>query len=249
MSNPSDNDSVLDRQRLKAIPVWARRYAQNRTLGVIVQLGAFVVAWLGFAGLPFLANVAFARGVWVGGVGALVVLLGLMVGWLWFWLGGWRRVVPPVTGRLYGREGAVSVGLGTGGPSVGWGPAVVLGVGVVGEAILLAVGVLPIWLMQPVSTIYVIPFFAWLLLGGQRPVSPFLLLWPVLYAAHAGLVIAGVPMQFGGPLAVLNIGLPIVGYGIIAALAGHVYSRYALRRLQAAAEAPKEGSPNGGGRR
>jgi len=33
--------------------------------------------------------------------------------------------------------------------------------------------------------------------------------------------------------------VPVVGYGLIAALAGHLYSRYALRRLRAIARGPE----------
>jgi hypothetical protein len=76
----------------------------------------------------------------------------------------------------------------------------------------------------------------------QQPrVSPFLLMWPALYAIHAGLLLAGAPIRVEGPWDPLNMLVPTIGYGLVAGLAGHLYSRHALRRLrQAAALPPKK---------
>ena len=51
MNKDTLKDQLLDTDRLQQIPVWARRYAQNRTLGMVVQLGIFLVGFgvrLGF---------------------------------------------------------------------------------------------------------------------------------------------------------------------------------------------------------
>ena len=59
-----------------------------------------------------------------------------------------------------------------------------------------------------------------------------MLLWPALYALHAILIIAGVPILFVGRWDSLNMLIPTVGYGLIASLTAHIYSRIQLRRLR-----------------
>jgi hypothetical protein len=97
--------------------------------------------------------------------------------------------------------------------------------------------------MQPISAIYCVPFLVglWLL---QRPLSsPIMLLWPALYVLHAVLIVAGVPIVFGGPWSQLNMLIPVAGYGMLVGLISHAYSRFALRKLRRAAEGcPHDGS-------
>ena len=69
-------------------------------------------------------------------------------------------------------------------------------------------------------------------------------LWPALYALHAILLVVGAPIYFEDPYTILNMLVPTAGYGIAAAVAGHVYSRFALRRLRRLA-ATAERSSNG----
>jgi hypothetical protein len=91
---------------------------------------------------------------------------------------------------------------------------------------------IPRMYMQPISALYLVPFLVglWLLM---RPMAGYLaLLWPLLYAIHAILIVAGAPIVFSGPWEGLNILVPVAGYGILGGLAGHFYSRYALRRLR-----------------
>ena len=80
--------------------------------------------------------------------------------------------------------------------------------------------------------------------GGTA--APFMLLWPCLLVIHAALGLAGVPPFSDEPNAV-NILVPTFGYGAIAALVSHVYSRVALRRLRRLARGP-EVDKTGGGR-
>jgi hypothetical protein len=58
------------------------------------------------------------------------------------------------------------------------------------------------------------------------------LLWALLYTLHALLILAGAPIVFHGKWWNLNLALPVFGYGILSLLAGHIYSRVALRRLR-----------------
>jgi len=86
--------------------------------------------------------------------------------------------------------------------------------------------------MQPVSALYVVPFLVFLYLWQRPVISPLALLWPTLYAIHAILVVAGVPILFHKPWTALNMLIPIAGYGILCGLLGHFYSRYALKKLK-----------------
>ena len=94
---------------------------------------------------------------------------------------------------------------------------------------------LPIKYMQPVSAIFVIPLIIAIGIWQPRSIQPagFLSwLWPILYVVHAVLIVAGVPIVFHGPWTSLNIIIPLAGYGILCALPGHFYSRYALKKLK-----------------
>jgi len=52
---------------------------------------------------------------------------------------------------------------------------------------------------------------------------------PVLYGIHAILIAVGIPISRGP---VFDMFFPIVGYGLVAGLSRHIYSRIALRRLR-----------------
>ena len=73
-----------------------------------------------------------------------------------------------------------------------------------------------------------------------------MLLWPGLLVVHALLALAGV-RPFSAEPGIVTILVPTVGYGAIAALASHMYSRVALRRLRSLAHGPE--SEKTGGRR
>lgn len=95
----------------------------------------------------------------------------------------------------------------------------------------------PIKYMQPISAIYTVPFIVFVGYTHKSEGSPFMILWPALYALHAILIVAGAPIVFAGKWTGLNMLVPIAGYGLLAGLLGHAYSRFALRRLRKAARA------------
>jgi hypothetical protein len=70
-------------------------------------------------------------------------------------------------------------------------------------------------------------------------------LWPLLYAIHAILIVSGAPIVFTRPWDGLNVLIPIAGYGVVAGLVGHFYSRYALGELKrlTAADPTADGHP------
>jgi len=230
---------------LREIPKWTRRYAQNRALPFLVFMAVFIAGAAVFAGLPLLIKWALSRGDRFLAAVFTVALCGFAAWWLWFAFVGGARIISRIAERLYRREGSVST---RGMPDAFSGRrahlAVFLlmfcGVADVGLGLL---GLLPQYYMQPISALYVVPFLLYLWAKCLPGASPFMLLWPALYALHAILLVAGAPIHFGGQYEVLNMFVPVVGYALVAGLIGHLYSRVALRRLRALAKSPETESP------
>ncbi|UCC69028.1 MAG: hypothetical protein JSV79_03655 [Armatimonadota bacterium] len=224
---------------VREIPTWARRYAQNLTLPVVVSLVIFAVASCMFGGLSYLTAWAYVNDKRVLAGASMLVLCAFAVSWVWFSFVGGTRIMRQITKQLYRGEGSASVGppLGPGAMSH---PPTLIGF-VFMFCVLASVGLgllgfLPTRYMQPISAVYVVPFLCYIGLKVCRGGSPFMFLWPALYAIHAVLLVTGVPIGMG-PM--LDMFVPTVGYGLIAALAGHIYSRVALRRLRRLAASPE----------
>ena len=221
--------------QLRDIPRWTRRYAENRTLYTLVSLGIFLAGAGVFYGLGRLSVYAFRSEnqplTWIS-LAALWVFLGALL-WYTFW--GARRLVPGLTKWLYRGEGRVSVdGAETGvSPRVPALSGLVMLLLLVCQLLLTQRGLLPLRYAQPISAAYAVPFMLYMGLKLRaQPRSPFMLLWPALYGLHGVLILAGVPISFGAERATLDIFWMVPAYGFIAALAGHIYSRVALRRLR-----------------
>jgi len=228
-------------QDIRSIPTWARRYAQNRTLPMLGSLVIFVVGFAAFGGLSYLTAWAYVTGHRTLAVATMLLLSGFTAWWLWFSFVGGPGILRRITERLYRSEGAVSVGPSPEADMPRVTPAVgfLLVFCVIASVGLDLLEVLPIRYMQPVSALYVIPFFVYIGITQRGSGSPFMWLWPTLYGIHAILLVAGAPIYFGGTWEELNMLMPVVGYGLVAALAGHIYSRIALRRLRALARSPE----------
>jgi len=228
-------------QDIRSIPTWTRRYAQSRTLPLVVFLGIFVVGFAAFGGLSYLTAWAYVSGQRALAVATMLLLSGFAAWWLWFSFVGARGIFRRITKRLYRNEGEVSVGpspeanLLRAAPAVGF----VFMFCVMAAVGLGLLGVLPIRYMQPVSALYVVPFLVYIGITQRGSGSPFMWLWPALYGIHAVLLVAGAPIYLGGKWEALNMLVPVVGYGLVAAIAGHIYSRVALRRLKALAGSPE----------
>jgi len=238
---------------LREIPKWARRYAQNRALPVVVFLVIFAVESCVFGGLFLLTVWAYVEDKRVLAAASMLVLCGSVVWLLWFGFIGGDRIIRSITERLYQGDGGVSVGACAGiGESKGPPLLVVFvfmfcALASVGLGLL---GFLPIRYMQPVSALYVVPFLCYLGMKMRRigAGSPFMFLWPGLYGIHAILDVAGVPVRFWGDFHALDILAPMIGYGLIATLAAHIYGRVALRRLRALAASSGPGNAADGER-
>jgi hypothetical protein len=236
--NIEQNQVSPDIERLKEIPKWTRKYAQNRTLTNLVHMGISLFIFVAIGGLSLLAGIAARTGhlilFWVCTVVLFAVLICLMIiavpkfGGIKIWR--W------IDRRIYGREGIASIPESESMKKnqwIGYVVAIVFGTCVMGSVFLGERGYFSIEYMQPISALYLVPFLVFLYLWQRPKVGAISLLWPILYAVHAILIVAGVPILFKGEIGVpLNMLLPVFGYGVLTFTIGHIYSRYALKKLK-----------------
>ncbi len=228
-----------DMEKLKEIPKWTRRYAQNRTIPVMIFMVLFLCLFGGIAGSSYFGGCAYRAGNMVLFWICIFVMAVSMICSFFFSVPKWGgKFIARISSRLYNREGNVLISV----PKtikkklwVGYVVAMVFVSCVFISVILGFLGYLSIKYMQPVSALYVVPFLVFLYLWQRPIISPLVLLWPSLYAIHAILIVAGVSIYFDRPWIFLNMLIPVVGYGILCGLIGHVYSRYALKKLKTAA--------------
>jgi len=240
MSGKQNNKSLdKNTEKLKEIPKWTRKYAQNRTFPVMIALAINLCLFAGIAIPSYFGGKAYMSGnlvlFWI----CIFVVAVAMISLAFFCVpkcGG--KFIERISRRLYNREGDVLISV----PEtikkkqwVGYVVAMVFGSCVLITVILGLLGYLSIEYMQPVSALYVVPFLVFLYLWQRPIISPLALLWPTLYAIHAILVVAGVPIQFGIPWIFLNMLIPVFGYGFLTYVICHLYSRYALKKLKTAA--------------
>jgi hypothetical protein len=213
----------------------ARSYARNRSLFMVVFLVIFLILYAALGGSSYFGAMAYRYGQWGLLCVCIVILIVGLAGTVYLSVPRWGgKLIERITKRLYAGEGNAQLSnLMSGGRKlVGWCMAATFLFCILASVVLGFLGVLPQKYMQPVSAIYVVPFVVgiWLL---QRPaLGPIILLWPALYAIHAILIIAGVSILFVGRWDSLNMLIPTFGYGFIASLIAHIYSRIQLRRLR-----------------
>ncbi len=246
MEKEIKNDATDAPDRVREMPKWVRRYAHNRTLPVLVNLGLFLFAFVAIGRLSMLAAREGQAGHKVAGVAFVVVSLAACA--LWVWLVTTHRstrLSGALSSRLYGAEGTAVAGAKPRGRSradmvvpIAFGLCVTLQI-LAGFAFETTIRH-----MVPIMAAYSIPFllYIWARQGGRA--APFMLLWPGLLVIHAALALAGVHPFSDEPNEV-NILVPTVGYGAIAALVSHVYSRVALRRLRSLARGPDDKTGDG----
>ena len=220
-------------ERLKEIQKWTRRYAENRTLPFLIGMSTFLFLFFGTGGLFYVAGKAYRSGnqllFWICIFAVVLVFTAVM----------WAARF--IERRLYRKEGQVTLAI----PKktkrqrrAGRIAGLLFGVCVMISIILVVLCNIPIKYMQPVSAICFIPLIIAIGIWQPPSVNPagFLVwLWPTLYVIHAILIVAGVPILFHKPWTALNMLIPMAGYGILCGLLGHVYSRYALKKLKTAA--------------
>jgi len=233
------NQVPQNAEKLKEIPKWTRKYAQNRALPVLISLLFFSCIFAGIAIPSYFGGKAYRAGntvlFWI----CIFVSAIAMISLFFFCVPKWGgKFIERISQRLYGAEGTVLIA----GPEamkkkrwLGYVVGMIFGSCVIGSVILGSKGFLAIEYMQPISALYFVPFLVFLYFWQRPMVSPIMLLWPILYTIHAVLIVVGVPILFTGNLRHWNMMLPVFGYGFLTHIIGHVYSRYALKKLKTAA--------------
>jgi hypothetical protein len=218
------------------ISKWARVYSQNRSLGVVVSLGINMSIFTAIAGSSLLGGISYRSGnmrfFWV----SIVIQVLAYVALVYFCVPRWGgMLVARIAERLYAKEGRVAFSASAPNKRAKfWGPVlgVCFGTCISATVALGFVVKYPIEYMQPISAIYMVPFLVGLWFLMRPMVGRLGLLWPLLYAIHAVLIVAGAPIVFTGPWNIFNMLIPVAGYGMLAAIVQHIYSRIALRRLK-----------------
>ena len=251
MNIKQDNKSQdQDTEKLKEIPKWTRRYAQNRTLTIIVLMAMIMLFSMFVAGLVgfslSLAVAGFRKGNIILGCVGIAVLVSTLTSISIFLIiflkkfGGKNRglIDQLIEQRIYGKEGTVSMPMPKSSKKkicleiVG---AVIFFICLFGSWHLAIKGYIAYKYLQPVSALYIVPFVVcgWYFWKSPR-MGPIYLLYPILYAVHAILIVAGVPIFFTTEnFCIFSICLPMLGYGFLPLIIGHLYSRYALKKLKA----------------
>jgi len=215
---------------------WTRRYAQSKSLPVLISLTVSTALFLALMALWVGLGFAYRSGARVAFWACVAGLIPAHIALVWLAMPRWGgRWLQRTADRYYGKEGEVTVRSER--PPERMRRLDVLAAILYGAAILLTVvlgflGYVRVEYLQPVSALYVVPFLVFLFWLMRPQVGYLALLWPGLYGLHAILVVAGAPIQFEGHLVFLSILGPIVGYGVIGALAGHLYNRIALARVK-----------------
>ena len=248
--NSKQNNKPQDQntEKLKEIPKWTRKYAQNRMLTPIVLMvmlilfSMFIAVLVGF--LLFLAVAGFWKGNMILGCVGIAVLVAALVAILKFYIfifakfGGKNRglIDQLIEQRIYGKEGTASMPL----PKItkkmrglDYLVGAICLICMLGVNSLCIMGYIAFKYQQPLVALFFVPAFVFEYFFLLRPkVGPLVLLWPILYTIHAILILAGVPIFFTGYMRFWNMFIPLIGYAFLAYAIGHVYSRYALKKLK-----------------
>ena len=220
----------------RLIVQWARRYAKSRTISFLVQW-VFIVCMVVVIGVTAsLTNMAYSAHNYVL-VCASVTFMGLAILVLtWFSLSPWGGdLIFRITQWLYGQEGYVAYSSEQEGPNsrqtwlltaLGGGLVIYHLIG----ALLVSLNYLNLRHLQPFSAAYMVPFLMYMVYA--QGLGFWAWFWPVLYGLHAILLYLGYPIRFTGDYTLLNMVVPVFGYGLVSILLGHLYSRYALYRLR-----------------
>lgn len=245
-TNRAQSQSEVPRE----IPKWARRYAKHRSVPFLVSQAFFVLFAIAIGVSSYLAALAYRVGQMLGFWICLSVLAAVIMALVWYCARG-DKLIQRLSLRFYLEEGSAALDSSLTKKQKRLVSAVVslFLLCIAGSIALSVLGYLPAKkYMQPISAIYCVPFLVFMSVSLRRRIGLLSLLWPILYGLHAILVVAGAPILFRGPWSALNMLIPVAGYGMVAALAAHIYSRFALRKLKKLANVPTEAGSIEGGR-
>jgi hypothetical protein len=224
-----------DAEKLKEVPKWTRKYAQNRTLTSYVVIGIGMLTGLVVVFFSALVITALVKGkMTLAGIGivvlaAILIFLLIIIRKFGGTNQGW------IDRLIYGHEGTASMPqpkLTKRTKWLGFLVAVVVFICTIGTYHLSKEGYIAFKYMLPLSAIFFVPFLVFQY-SQQRPtIGPLVLICPILYTIHAILIVAGVPIFFSGNWGILNLALPVFGYTFLAHAIAHIYGRYALEKLK-----------------
>ena len=227
------------KDRHEAMAKYARLYAQHRTLPFLVQFGVFFAMFAAISGasLSFGFAIVFGNPILI----TLSVVLVVSVCALCIWLSVFRwggKYIWRYGMSLYDSDGHASVKEFSQIVHPWWFyvvPVLPVVAGFVQYG-LAAADWLPTRFTQPISILYFVPYCI-VMYRLQRPaIGIWMLLAPALFLAYALLVLAGAPLASDRfSMFWLNLYVPMFGSLVAAMVAGHIYGRYALRRLKSLA--------------
>ncbi|MHC4354366.1 MAG: hypothetical protein ACYS0H_16820 [Planctomycetota bacterium] len=237
--NTQQNQVPQNAERLKEIPKWTRKYAQNRMLTTFVIIAITGLVAMVIAALSALVWMAFARGNMILASVSAVVLVAVLIFLVVFVskFGGKNRgsIDQRIDQWIYGKEGTTSMPepkLTKKKKCLDFVVGVVVFISILATTYLGMEGHLAFKYMQPVSAVYLVPFLVHVYFLQRPRIGPLVLIGPILYTVHAILIVAGLPIFFTGNFCMLNLFLPFFGYTFLAYAIAHVYSRYALKKLK-----------------
>lgn len=222
------------------IPLWAGRYARNRVLPLLYwMVGIFLfVTVQGLLSILLMQSHSRPLYIICIGMNSLITLA-----LLWAAITGRvRRWFESLTNKLYEHEGTAVPA-----PSAPM-PAnsklksyLIMSSLLVGPWLLMYTMLdafdVPLAYLQPAMAYVLVPLLtALIMVGPDSPKWPGLLV-PGLYGIHALLVLAGAPVPAFG-VSYLDVFVPLFVYAMLALTVMHLYSRYALMKLQIAVLSP-----------
>ncbi len=237
MNDKRNQNPAEDLEKLKEIPKWTRKYAQNRTLPNLIYMVIYLCLFAGIAIPSYLRRTDYGGSTtqFICKSVALISVIGFIVLCIPKLKSKLIDRINRISRQLYGREGDVSMSLSETAKKkkwLGYLVAMLFGSCVIGSVFLGMKDFIKIKYMQPVSALYVVPFMVFLYFWQRPKIGPLALLWPTIYGIHAVLIVVGVPILFTGNLIPLNMILPVFGYGFLTHIIGYIYSRYALKKLK-----------------
>ncbi len=222
----------------REIAKWANRYAKSRTIPFLVQWVFIVLLGVLIAVAAYVTLLAYKSENTLWFVLCASAIVGILIALTWFMVPKWGGdKIYQISQWFYGEEGyADYVGIDdeeAGVKAPLWIYLIGIGVAVyhLAGAVLIATRHLHLDYLQPFSALYMVPFFV--IMAASQRLGFWAYIWPALYGLHAILIWLDAPIRFTSVnLIILNMIIPVFGYGLVAIIVGHFYSRYALRKLK-----------------
>ncbi len=224
------------------IPLWAGRYARNRVLPLLY----WMVGILLFATVQGLLSILLMQSdsepLYI-----LCIVMNALITITLLWAaitGRVRRWYESLSSKLYEHEGVVVPAPPTPMPAHSkLKSTLIMGALMIGPWLLMDMMLdafdVPMAYLQPAMAYVLVPLLTVLIMiSPDSPKWPGLLI-PGLYGIHALLVLSGVPVPAFG-VSYLDVFVPLFVYAMLALTVMHLYSRYALMKLQIAVLSPMD---------